>query len=87
MAPGGRLDLHILFFSDQPIVLLVIQSSLSGIVMFVYSMLLIRFNRRALPGPIKIRGFRLGAMIWAVLAFGTLSVILVYTTISGLLGG
>ena len=78
---------NILVFTDQPIVLLVIQSSLSGIVMFVYSMLLIWLNRRALPDAIKIRGLRLGAMIWAVSAFGVLSVILVYTTAADLLSG
>ncbi len=53
----------------------------------VPSMLLIQLNRRALPNPIKIRGLRLGVMIWAVAAFGTLSVILVYTQIADLLGG
>ncbi|MGH3147683.1 MAG: Nramp family divalent metal transporter [Rubrobacter sp.] len=78
---------NILTFSDQPIVLLLVQSSLSGIVMFVYSILLIWLNRRALPHPIKIRGARLGALVWAVLAFGILSVILVYTQIADLLGG
>ena len=78
---------NLLVFTSAPIVLLLIQSSLSGVVMFIYSMLLIQLNRRALPDPIKIRGFRLGAMIWAVAAFGSLSVILVYTQLRDLLGG
>jgi hypothetical protein len=56
-------------------------------VMFVYSILLIQLNRRALPDAIKVRGARLGAMIWAVLAFGVLSALLVYSQIGGLFGG
>ncbi len=78
---------NILVFTSQPVVLLVIQSSLSGIVMFVYSILLIWLNRRALPEAIRIRGVRLGAMLWAVAAFGVLSAILVYTTAADLIGG
>jgi vacuolar-type H+-ATPase subunit I/STV1 len=78
---------NLLLFTSQPIVLLLAQSSLSGIVMFVYSILLIQLNRKALPGAIKVRGVRLGAMIWAVLAFGIMSALLVYTQIGDLLGG
>jgi len=77
----------ILFFSSQPLVLLLAQSSLSGVVMFVYCILLIQLNRRALPDAIKIRGARLGAMIWAVLAFGVLSALLVYSQVGDLFGG
>ena len=58
---------------DQPIVLLVIAAVVGGFMMFVYSGLLILINRRILPGPIRIRGVRLGAMIWSILLFGTLS--------------
>jgi hypothetical protein len=61
---------------DQPLVLLVIASSLNGLVMFVYSILLIQLNRAALPGPIRIAGVRLGAMVWSVLFFGYFSAIL-----------
>ena len=78
---------NILFFSSQPLVLLLAQSSLSGIVMFVYSILLIQLNRRALPEAIKVRGARLGAMIWSVLAFGVLSALLVYAQVGDLFGG
>jgi hypothetical protein len=70
---------------DQPLVLVVIAASLSGVVMFVYSGLLIWINRRFLPGPIKIRGFRLAALIWAFGFFGVFSVILVKTEFAELL--
>lgn len=74
----------LLAFSSAPLVLLFAQSSISGVVMFVYSILLIQLNRRALPEAIKVRGARLGAMIWAVLAFGVLSALLVYSQIGDL---
>lgn len=60
---------------DQPIVLLVIAAVVGGFMMFIYSALLIVINRKALPAPIRIKGFRLAALIWAFLLFGTLSVL------------
>ena len=60
---------------SQPIVLLVISAVVGGFMMFIYSGLLILINRRSLPAPIRVRGFRLGALIWAILLFGTLSVL------------
>ncbi len=62
---------------DQPVVLLVISSSLSGVVMFIYSILLARLNRRHLPHPIRLRGTRFVSLNMIVLAFGVFSVILV----------
>ncbi|MPY98530.1 MAG: hypothetical protein GEU97_11135 [Actinophytocola sp.] len=55
---------------DEPLRLLVIASSLNGISMFVYCVLLIWLNRRAVPKPIRISGLRLVAMVWAVVFFG-----------------
>ena len=60
---------------DQPIVLLVISAVVGGFMMFVYSGLLILINRRILPEPIRIRGFRLAALVWSFLLFGVLSVL------------
>ena len=60
---------------SQPIVLLVISAVVGGFMMFIYSGLLILINRKLLPAPIRIRGVRLGALIWAVLLFGVLSVL------------
>jgi hypothetical protein len=61
----------------QPLALLVVSSATSGVVMFVYSILLIQLNRKALPATLKVRGLRLGVMIVAVLFYGYFSVRLV----------
>ena len=71
---------------DQPIVLLVIAAVVGGFMMFIYSGLLILINRRTLPAPIRIRGVRLAALIWAILLFGTLSVLTFQDQIKKLLG-
>jgi vacuolar-type H+-ATPase subunit I/STV1 len=60
---------------DQPLVLTVLAASLSGVVMFIYSGLLIALNRRFLSQPIKIRGIRLGALAWCFAFFGVFSII------------
>jgi hypothetical protein len=62
---------------DQPLVLLVISACVGGAMMFVYSILLLILNRRSLPPPLKIRSYRVIAMIWSILLFGVLSVITV----------
>ncbi len=56
---------------------MVLAAALSGVVMFIYSALLIAINRRFLPEPIRIRGVRLAALVWAFGLFGILSVIVV----------
>lgn len=60
----------------QPIVLLVIASALNGLVMFVYSCLLIQLNRGMLPREIGLKGGRLVMIGWAVLFYGGFSAIL-----------
>jgi len=55
---------------DQPLVLLVLAACLNGMVMFVYSILLIILNRRSLPPAIRVSGFRLGALFFAVAFYG-----------------
>jgi len=70
----------------QPIVLLVIASSLNGLVMFVYSILLIQLNRGVLPREIGLRGGRLVALGWAVLFYGGFSVILLIDQAKTLFG-
>jgi hypothetical protein len=59
---------------DQPLALLVVSSSLSGVVMFIYSMLLIRLNRRGLPPPLRVGGLRLALLCVISAVFGVLSV-------------
>lgn len=61
---------------DQLLVLLVIASALNGLVMFVYSVLLMVLNRRVLPREIGLKGGRLAAIGWAILFYGFFSVIL-----------
>ena len=64
-----------------------ISAVVGGFMMFIYSGLLILINRRTLPAPIRIRGVRLGMLIWAILLFGTLSVLTFRAQILSLLGG
>jgi hypothetical protein len=72
---------------DQPIVLLVIAAVVGGFMMFIYSALLILINRKILPEPIRVRGFRLAMLVWAILLFGTLSFLTFRAQIANLLGG
>ena len=58
---------------DQPLALLVIAAVVGGFMMFIYAGLLILVNRRVLPAPIRVRGWRLAGLVWAILLFGTLS--------------
>jgi hypothetical protein len=60
---------------SQPLVLLVISAVTGGLMMFIYSGLLIVLNKRTLPAPIKIGTGRTLALVWSVLLFGVLSVL------------
>jgi Mn2+/Fe2+ NRAMP family transporter len=60
---------------DQPLVLVTISTVLGGFIMFVYSSLLVVTNRRYLPSDLKLRGYRLAIMVFAILLLGTTSVI------------
>ena len=55
---------------DQPLVLLVLAACLNGIVMFIYSCLLVKLNRSGLPAAIRVRGARLGVLLFCVLFYG-----------------
>ncbi len=71
---------------SQPIVLLVISAVVGGFMMFIYSGLLILINRKILPTPIRVRGWRLAGLIWSILLFGTLSVLTFSDQIGKLFG-
>jgi hypothetical protein len=71
---------------NQPLILLVISACLSGMVMFVYSILLIQLNRRALPPAIRVRGVRLGMLVFAVLFYGFFSGWLILVQVRSYLG-
>lgn len=60
---------------EQPLVLLVISACTAGTMMFIYSILLIILNRRALPRPLQIRNYRVAALLWSTGLFGFLAVL------------
>ena len=72
---------------NQPLLLLVISACLSGMVMFVYSILLIQLNRRGLPPALRVRGLRLGALIFATMFYGFFSGWLVIVQVRNYLAG
>lgn len=59
----------------QPLVLLIISSVVGGLTMCVYSVLLIRLNRRVLPAAIAITPVRIAALVWSALLFAFLAVL------------
>ena len=72
---GGSL---IIWTGIQPLVLLVLSSVGGGFMMFFYSGLLILLNRRVLPDPIKIRGWRLVGMVLAFLLYTSFVIYITY---------
>ncbi|HEX2772182.1 MAG TPA: Nramp family divalent metal transporter, partial [Micromonosporaceae bacterium] len=63
---------------DQPLPLLVISACVGGLMMFIYAGLLLLINRRYLPGPIRPRGYRVAALVWAVALFGVFSALTIW---------
>ncbi|GAA4881102.1 Nramp family divalent metal transporter [Saccharopolyspora cebuensis] len=61
---------------QEPLVLILISSSAGGVVMFLYSMMLIYTNRRFLPRSIRLGGWRLPMMLFAVAFYGYFSIAL-----------
>lgn len=59
----------------QPLVLLVISACTGGLMMFIYSGLLILLNRRLLVPEIRPGPGRIAALVWGFLLFGFLSVL------------
>jgi len=53
----------------------VISACVGGIMMFMYSILLLVMNRRSLPTAIRVSSYRVAALIFATGFFGVLSVI------------
>jgi len=60
---------------DQPLFLLVLSASLNGIVMFLYSGLLLWLNLRCFRGPLRPRGVRVLALTTSLIFFGYFSVV------------
>ena len=72
---------------NQPLFLLVVSACLNGMVMFVYSILLIQLNRRGLPPALRVRGLRLGMLVFATVFYGFFSGWLVLVQVRSYLAG
>jgi hypothetical protein len=70
----------------QPLVLLVISACVAGTMMFIYSILLLVMNRRSLPAPLRVRGVRVGALVFSSGFFGVLSVLTIIQQTQRLFG-
>ena len=58
---------------DQPLVLVTISTVVGGVIMVIYSCLLVVTNRRYLPPELKLRGYRLAVIVFAILLLGVTS--------------
>jgi hypothetical protein len=58
---------------NQPLVLLVISASVGGVMMCMYSAMLLVLNRGMLPDAIKVRSYRVAILIWSTAFFGILA--------------
>jgi hypothetical protein len=72
---------------DQPLVMLVISAVTGGVMMFIYSALLLLVNRRVLPEQMRPGAMRVGALVWSFLLFGFLSMLTFNDQIPKLFGG
>ena len=72
---------------NQPLLLLTIAACLNGMVMFVYSILLIQLNRRGLPPALRVSGFRLGMLLFSTVFYGFFAGWLVLVQVRGYLAG
>jgi hypothetical protein len=72
---------------NQPLLLLTIAACLNGMVMFVYSILLIQLNRRGLPPALRVSGFRLGMLLFSTVFYGFFAGWLVLVQVQGYLAG
>ena len=71
---------------SQPLLLLVIAACLNGMVMFVYSILLIQLNRRGLPPALRVRGLRLFMLMFATAFYGFFAGWLIIVQVRSYLG-
>jgi hypothetical protein len=83
VAMGGSI---LLLVTQQPLPLLVISACTGGLMMFVYSILLVVLNRRALPRILSTSPFRVAAVLGSAAFFGFLSVLTILQQIKKLRG-
>jgi hypothetical protein len=79
MCIGGSM---IVWTGIAPLFLLVASATGGGFMMFFYSALLIRLNRRSLPEPIKLRSWRLVGLSLAFLMYAAFVVYIVYLLVT-----
>ena len=82
----GLGSIILLIGIDQPLVLLVISASVGGTMMCLYSALLLVLNRRGLPEPIRVRSYRVVALIWSTAFFGVLASLTMWQQLQRLFG-
>jgi hypothetical protein len=70
---------------DQPLVLVTISTVLGGAIMFVYTCLLLVTNRRYLPPAVRLRGYRVGILLFAVAMLGITTAIVAVDQVGNLL--
>ena len=68
-------SLILLLGFDQPLVLLTISTVMGGAIMTVYTTLLLITNRRYLPAPIQLGGYRRVILVASVILLGTCTII------------
>ncbi|MDN5747601.1 MAG: Nramp family divalent metal transporter [Pseudonocardia sp.] len=71
----------------QPLVLIVISATTGGLMMFIYSALLILINRRLLPEQIQIKAGRIAVLCWSFALFGVLAALTIISQFGELFGG
>ena len=64
--------------ASQPLLLLVISAVVAAFMMFIYSVLLLILNRRLLERPLRPSWPRIGALVFAIGLFGTLSAAIIF---------
>ncbi len=65
----------------QSFFLFKLTAALNGGVMFLYSMTLLWLNFRLLPADLRISGWRIAALAWAILFFGFFTLLAIYSEV------
>jgi hypothetical protein len=76
---GGSI---IVWTGIEPLILLLLSATGGGFMMFIYSGLLIRLNRRFLPEQIKLRSWRLVGMVVSFLIYAAFVAYLIYQMVT-----
>ncbi len=71
---------------DEPLVLLAISTTTAAVVTLIYSVLLIRLNRRHLPPAIRMGGFRLAGMIVGIVFYAFFGGLVLVSELGSLFG-